>query len=297
MNVIERLRQASATRAVVWPDDEPEEERHLLRVLPSPGVGWALMVTILVIAGIGVWRLVGGASGASLPSHPQPSAISQPASPSSQVASQSGQGGAAPLASPAPTSGPAASTPLGAAHHNTQPPAQSGTPHPGSSQATNQMVTVHIAGAVAKPGVVTVPVGSRVYEAVNRAGGPAEQADMSAVNLARVLVDGEQIVIPLQGQTPPPTQTSPQAESPAGSSPGPAQPGSSNAGQAQGCIDLVTADITQLQELDGVGPALAKRIVAHRDSGGSVATLADLDAVSGIGPALLERIGATSCQK
>jgi competence protein ComEA len=131
-------------------------------------------------------------------------------------------------------------------------------------------VTVHVAGAVAQPGVVTLPGGSRVTDAVAAAGGLLPDADPSRVNLARQLQDGEQLVILRAGEEPPP--------------PTPGDAAAASDGTASdGPVDLNTASVEQLQTLPGIGPALAQRIVRHRDEVGPFRAPGDLRDVSGIG--------------
>ncbi|MBU4215833.1 MAG: ComEA family DNA-binding protein [Actinobacteria bacterium] len=147
-------------------------------------------------------------------------------------------------------------------------PVTLGTPAPaGTTAATAGVVVVHVVGAVAAPGVVRLAAGARLLDAVAAAGGSAPDADLSAVNLARVLVDGEQVVVPVLGQ-----QTSPAAT-------GAAVPGDDR-------LDLNSASLAQLDELPGVGPVLAQRIVDRRP----FTAVDELDEVSGIGSALLERL-------
>lgn len=135
-------------------------------------------------------------------------------------------------------------------------------------------VLVHVAGAVANPGVVELTDGARVLDAVARAGGAVDDADLTAVNLARVVVDGEQIVIPRVGEVPPVTS---------GASAGGASPGN-----ATGLVNINTADAATLETLSGVGPAIASRIVAWRDENGPFRSVDELLAVSGIGEKTLD---------
>ena len=106
---------------------------------------------------------------------------------------------------------------------------------------------VHVAGAVGRPGLIRVPPGTRVAAALERAGGATRRADLTLVNLAAKVQDGQQIVVPVMGA------------SPAGT-------GSSELPGAQ--LHLSTATPEQLDEVDGIGPTLAERIVEYRDAHG-----------------------------
>lgn len=124
---------------------------------------------------------------------------------------------------------------------------------------------VHVAGAVRRPGLMRVPVGSRVAAALERAGGPTRRADLTAVNLAARLQDGQQIVVPAAGRAPGGTA------------------GAAAAGGAEAPIHLSTATVDQLDEIDGIGPTLAERIVEHRDAHGGFRSVQELGEVEGIG--------------
>jgi len=131
-------------------------------------------------------------------------------------------------------------------------------------------VVVHVAGAVARPGVYRMPAGSRVDDAVARAGGPAAGAEVEAVNLAARLADGQQVVVPERGA---------------------AGPGAAGAGEgAEGPISLGTATVEQLEGIDGIGPVTAADIVDFRDEHGGLASVDQLDQVSGVGPATMESL-------
>lgn len=129
-------------------------------------------------------------------------------------------------------------------------------------------VTVHVAGEVTRPGLVVVPIGSRVADAIGAAGGPTAAAELGALNLARTLTDGEQIVVPRIGLE----------SGPLG---GPAA--SSGAWRSDGTLDLNRASAAEFEELPGVGPVLAGRIVAWRDQHGPFVDVGQLREVSGIG--------------
>lgn len=139
-------------------------------------------------------------------------------------------------------------------------------------------VVVHVVGQVALPGLVSLPAGSRVADAVTAVGGATEAADLAAVNLARQLVDGEQVLVPLPGQS------VPAGTDAAASGAGPASGGGSS------LVDLNTADLAALDGLPGIGPVLAERVVAWRQEHGRFSDVEELGEVSGIGPTLLSRL-------
>jgi competence protein ComEA len=124
---------------------------------------------------------------------------------------------------------------------------------------------VHVVGAVRRPGLMRLPAGARVAEALRRAGGLGPRADLSAVNLAARLADGQQIVVPRAGA----------GAAPAGATAAPS-------GAASG-VHLSTATVEQLDGIDGIGPTLAQRIIEYRDAHGGFRSLAELAQVEGIG--------------
>ncbi len=132
------------------------------------------------------------------------------------------------------------------------------------------VVVLHVHGAVSEPGIVELPLGSRVVDAIAAARGPTDEADLGAVNLARIVADGEQLYVPRLGEVPAPT---------AGGGSGP---------DAQGRVNINTADAAALETLAGVGPALASRIIAWREQNGPFRSVEELTAVSGIGPKTLD---------
>lgn len=152
-------------------------------------------------------------------------------------------------------------------------------------------VVVHVVGEVRRPGLVTLPAGARVADAVEAAGGPTDDAELSGVNLARVLVDGEQLRVPAPGEVLEPPDGTAGATGVTGTTgdEGVAEPpGAAGAtGSAGGTVDVNTADAATLETLPGVGPVLAQRIVDHRTEHGAFASVDDLEDVSGIGPAVL----------
>jgi competence protein ComEA len=133
---------------------------------------------------------------------------------------------------------------------------------------------VHVAGAVRRPGLVRVRVGSRAADAVARAGGPTGRADLTAVNLAAQLEDGQQVLVPARG-----------AAGTVAGSPG-VEPGAPGAPK----LSLATASAEQLDELDGIGPTLSERIVEYRTQHGGFRSLEELQEVEGIGEKRFETL-------
>ncbi len=142
----------------------------------------------------------------------------------------------------------------------------------GTITEAGQQVVVHVVGAVAQPGVVRLALGARVADALTAAGGGTADADLGAVNLARVLTDGEQLLVPVVGAEP-------------------AGPPASAAVVEDGLVDLNRADPATLETLPGVGPVLAERIVRHREEQ-PFTTVDELDDVPGIGPSLMSQLRA-----
>lgn len=177
-------------------------------------------------------------------------------------------------------------TPSGGAAATSTP----GTPAGPAASGSPSLLNIHVVGAVRSPGVVTVAPGARVEDAVKAAGG-LKGADASGINLARPLADGEQVIVPRPGETPPAPAppASPAGGQPAGGAAGaPASPGSS-AG-ASGAVNLNTADAAALDTLPGVGPVLAQRIIDWRTEHGRFSSVDELGEVSGIGDKALERL-------
>ena len=137
-------------------------------------------------------------------------------------------------------------------------------------------VVVYVSGAVASPGVLTLPATSRVIDAITAAGGATPEADLESINLARILVDGEQIRVGVVGESPPPASAGTGTD-------------------AQACVRLATATETELQTLPGVGPALAQRIISYRATHPRLTSVEELDDVPGIGPSLIEKIRPGVC--
>ena len=151
----------------------------------------------------------------------------------------------------------------------------------GSGADSRDSITVHVAGAVVRAGIVELPRGSRLHEAIAAAGGGAPGADPDQLNLAAVLEDGQQVVVPRQGETVP-AASAPVSDAGARGSPGSGSP------PAAGKINLNTAGAEELATLPRVGPVLAQRIVDWRKQHGDFQRVEELDAVDGFGPKMLE---------
>jgi competence protein ComEA len=170
-----------------------------------------------------------------------------------------------PLVSPAP----APSTTTGPS----PPPAG---PSVAASAAPSGTIVVDVAGKVRRPGIATLPLGSRVVDAISAAGGPRRGAAVGSLNLARVLTDGEQVVvgIPAPGGVAASAVTTPDA----------------SAGSAIPMVNLNSANQADLEELPGIGPVTAQAILTYRSENGPFTAVDQLVDVSGIGDATLAKI-------
>ncbi|WP_370892446.1 helix-hairpin-helix domain-containing protein, partial [Janibacter sp. GXQ6167] len=148
------------------------------------------------------------------------------------------------------------------------------TPPPASAK-----IVVHVVGQVRRPGVIELRAGTRVDDAIAAAGGATTKADLAQVNLARLAVDGEQIIVPKEGEA-------------GTAAPAPQSPGASGVGPGGGgqLVDLNSADQATLETLPGVGPVLAQRIIEWRTDNGRFASVEDLNAVSGIGEKIFAQL-------
>ena len=133
-------------------------------------------------------------------------------------------------------------------------------------------VVVHVVGAVRVPGLYELARGKRVADAVERAGGATGKADLALINLAAPVADGQQVVVP--------------ARAPPGAAAGEGGGGDAAAGP----VHLNTATLDQLDELPGVGPVTAQKILDYREKHGAFSSLRELDAIPGIGPARLAQL-------
>lgn len=210
---------------------------------------WAVSVLVVFACGVMLWQ------GIRLP----PSNSPRAGSPQSEPLS------ASPLPPPSAKTGDEASSP---------------------SPVESTEIVVHVAGAVKKPGIVRIPRGSRVDDAVRAAGGFSSQADPDSVNLAQPLEDGVQVYVPRKGEAV-------QVEGRVGSlSAGRASERATTGRQElpSGKINVNTATAEQLESLPGVGPATARAIIEYRKQNGSFSSVDELLDVRGIGPKKLEQI-------
>lgn len=140
-----------------------------------------------------------------------------------------------------------------------------------SFESTGGDLVVHVAGAVDEPGVYRMPPGSRVTDAIDRAGGSTGEADPGGINLAAPLADGQQIQVPAKVE--------------GGAS-------ATGASSPDGPISLGTATVEELDTIEGIGPVTAAAILEFRDQNGGISSVDDLDQVSGIGPTTMEALRA-----
>ncbi len=154
--------------------------------------------------------------------------------------------------------------------------AVSGVSDEASTPEPQAVIIVDVAGEVASPGVVELPAGSRVFQAIELAGGLTEDADTRYINQALVLSDGDKLYVPSDAET----------QSSAGITGGQGIASVVSGGQQSGrpgLININTASGAQLQTLNGIGPALAQRIIDYRESRGAFSSINDIKKVSGIG--------------
>jgi competence protein ComEA len=147
---------------------------------------------------------------------------------------------------------------------------------PVAEAPARSVLVVHVVGEVRRPGLYRLRDGARIADAVHRAGGALRDADLTAVNLAAPLVDGIQVLVP--------SRAAAGAVGPGGGA------SAAGGGAAGGLVSLSSATLEELDELPGVGPVTAQKIVDYRTEHGPFSSVDDLDAVPGIGPTRVENL-------
>lgn len=150
---------------------------------------------------------------------------------------------------------------------------ETGSPGSFSLNPQGGDVVVHVAGAVENPGVYRMPAGSRVTDAVERAGGASGGAGLDGINLAARVADGQQIVVPGSAKS---------AAGVAG--------GTGAAPTSDGPISLGSATVEELDTIEGIGPVTSADIVEYRDQHGGLSSVEELDQIAGIGPVTMEAL-------
>jgi competence protein ComEA len=279
-DVVERMRREALAEVAA------QYSRRHGHPLEHPGVGeegarrrWFLTVRHAVVAGVAVAVLTAGVvvrAVAEVPETvPPPDApsVSAPAGPAeSSAATATGPSGTEP-----PGAQPGPVRDAGGVRPSAGAATEAATPTPGPPDG----VVVHVVGHVHAPGLVQLPAGSRVGDALGAAGGATDAADLSVVNLARVLVDGEQIVVPAPGDAPR-SVAGPGGGAPTGGAP-------AGAGVPV-VVDLNVAGLAELDGLPGIGPVIAQRILDWRADNGPFRDVEELGEVAGIGETLLGRL-------
>ena len=162
---------------------------------------------------------------------------------------------------------------------------------PRAAPPPKPLIWIDVAGAVRRPGLYSLPQGARTAAALERAGGIGRGAERAAVNLAAKLVDGQQVFVPARGRPDVGAAAAPAAgaSAPATSAGAPgAAP--ANASSPSARVSLSSATQAQLEELDGIGPALAQRILQYRQQHGGFRSIDQLQEVSGIGAKRFEAL-------
>ncbi|MCU1430333.1 MAG: uptake protein [Actinomycetia bacterium] len=193
--------------------------------------------------------------------------------------------GTAPI--PAASASPRSRTTASTTATTTRSSNGSSTTSTTKTSATSATVVVDVAGAVAKPGVVTLRANSRVIDAIAAAGGAHPDADLGRLNLAALLTDGQRIAVPVRGQPAPPLDPTTASGGGAPNSSSTAAGGEPSASQP---LNLNSATQQQLELLPGIGPTFAAAILAERDRAGGFHSVEDLRRVRGIGDARYAQI-------
>lgn len=245
----------AARRAVPVAALLPETLRGRVAFGPGP----VAVVAVLVAAALGwtCWQVV----------------RDDPAPPSAVTPAAAPVGDLVPVGSPAAAAAPPA-----------DPASATGAEGAGAGAAVTETVTVDVAGRVRRPGIVVLDAGARVVDAIEAAGGARPAVDLTSLNLARPLVDGEQVLV---GVAPSPSSVAPPPPSAAGAS----STGSASAPAAPAAlVDLNLAGQALLETLPEVGPVTAAAIIAWREQHGGFTAVTELLEVDGIGDATLAQL-------
>lgn len=175
------------------------------------------------------------------------------------------------------------------------PPA---APHNAAPRAPARSIWIDVAGAVRRPGLYELPAGSRAAAAIERAGGPLRRAELAAVNQAAKLADGQQIVVPMRGADAVASTAAAAGSASGGASAAPGAsagvpPGPTAVAGSGAKVSLGSATQAQLEQLDGIGPALAGRIIAYRQAHGGFRSVDELQEVEGIGDKRFQALRAS----
>lgn len=181
---------------------------------------------------------------------------------------------------------PAAASPAGST--------STGAAEDSSPSPTAPSVVVHVLGAVKKPGLVTLTAGSRVQDALDAAGGLTRKADPGELNLAQQVADGQQIVVGTKGKPSGEVRTGSAGGGTSGSGSGSGS-GNGSAGTSGQPVNLNTASQAELEELPGVGPVMAGKIIAWRTEHGRFSRVEELQEIDGVGPKTYAKL-APLCQ-
>lgn len=262
-------------------DHTAERARRRLP-FPAPPASALIGIAVLVLIGAGVIHLSG--TGSAIPQE-EPAGVTVTEGEAAGQEQDAADGAGADAGSDASEGADGAGAEDGADGAGAAEPAGA------SASSVPAELVVHVSGAVASPGVVRLPPGARVDDALRAAGGATGEAELASVNLARPVVDGEQIHVPVPGEEPPAVAApAPAADAPPAGDAGAGDGAAGGGGEVGGLIDLNTASVAELDELPGVGPAIAQRIVDHREQNGPFESVDQLEEVSGIGPATLEKM-------
>src|SRR5690625_3677658 len=252
----------------------PEADSSSERDGTRPGLSLRIIFAILLVLGTAVLALWA-------PWKSQPAPVEVPPT--------------APAATPgADAQAPSAET--SASHEFDEGTADRQPPHPDNVAAgsvegsATQSLTIDIIGHVAEPGVHTVPAGARVIDAIEAAGGPTPKADLTRLNLARTLQDEEFLAVLAAGEDPPELLAPYTPSAAAGGKEQSSDPGTETGPGTGAVLNLNTATEAELQDLPGVGPVMASRIIAWRQDHDGFRSVDELHEISGVGPKVFAQL-------